>query len=354
MQNETLFGHLANQFSHQPENLATESLYYLLKRSNNAKKVLIDLLSDTKIDLPSDLNFQTQVSGDDHSIPDLVGRDINGDSVVIIESKFWAGLTEHQPTTYLKRLLPEKDGILVFIAPSLRFDTLWAELLRRCKINGIDFQEPKQLNNEFLYTRLNKNHVLSLISWRQILSKMVTEFESASQNQLMNDAIQLKGLCDEMDTEAFLPIQSQELSSSIGTRIYEYCELVNIVTDKLRALKICSTKGLKTSAGFGYYGRYMRITDKYGCALRFDAEMWSDYRETPLWFLIYEIEMKKWIYPTNAKRLLKKLEFENPSRLIDDPATLYIPIFLLTGVEQDEVVDHIIVQINEIAELLKG
>ena len=107
MQNETLFGHLANQFSHQPENLATESLHYLLSRSNNAKKVLIDLLSETKIKLPLDINFQTQVSGDDHSIPDLIGTDINGNNVVIIESKFWAGLTEHQPTTYLKRLLPE-------------------------------------------------------------------------------------------------------------------------------------------------------------------------------------------------------------------------------------------------------
>ena len=220
MQNETLFGHLANQFSHQPENLATESLNYLLNRSNNAKKVLIDLFTETKINLPVNINFQTQVFGDDHSIPDLIGTDIDGNNVIIIESKFWAGLTEHQPITYLKRLMPEKDGILVFIAPSLRFDTLWAELLRRCKINGIDFQEPKQIGNEFLSARLNENHVLALISWRLVLSKMITEFESASQNHLMNDAIQLKGLCDQMDRDTFLPLKSEELSSSIGRRIY--------------------------------------------------------------------------------------------------------------------------------------
>ena len=98
----------------------------------------------------------------------------------------------------------------------------------------------------------------------------------------------------------------------------------------------------------------MKIADKYGCALRFDATMWSDHRETPLWFLIYEIRLKKWIYPTDAKRLLKKLKFENPTRLIDDPLTLYIPIFLLMGVEQDEVIDHIIDQVKEIVGLLKG
>lgn len=350
MSKGTLFGHLAAKFYQHPENLATESLHYILQRSGHAKKALLELFNTTGITITEEVKYESQVIGEDHSIPDLVGLDENGEHIVIIESKFWAGLTKNQPTAYVDRLAKGNNAILVFIAPYLRFDTLWPELLRRCQNNSFNLPETKEIGKEFIYINLQSGQVLSLISWRLILSSLIRELESASQNQLVNDALQLKGLCDQMDSEAFLPLQSEELSSNIGTRIYEFCELVDIVIKKLKTMKICNTKGLRAGGGFGYYLRYFKLQN-FGCSLQFNASLWSELRETPLWLTV---KSKDWEYSTTAKKLLSKLEFEIPPRLIDyENDALYIPIYLPTGVEQEGVVESVIEQLKEIDNLLK-
>ena len=129
--------------------------------------------------------------------------------------------------------------------------------------------------------------------------------------------------------------------------------MIDTITQKLKALKICTTKGLKSSGGLGYYVRSM-IINGFGCSLWFSAELWGEDAETPIWLSVKEVAGNKWIYSRTAKNLLSKLEFEIPSRLVDDEDAIYIPIFLRSGVEQDEVIDNIIDQINEIVELLKG
>ena len=59
--------------------------------------------------------------------PDLVGRTEHGEELLLIEAKFWAGLTEHQPITYLQRLPP--GGALLFVVPEARLPSIWNELL---------------------------------------------------------------------------------------------------------------------------------------------------------------------------------------------------------------------------------
>ena len=50
--------------------------------------------------------------------PDLVGLDRTmGKECVLIEAKFWAGLTDRQPKAYLDRLDPGKA--LLFVAPGI-------------------------------------------------------------------------------------------------------------------------------------------------------------------------------------------------------------------------------------------
>jgi TrpR-related protein YerC/YecD len=131
---ESLFGHLVTRFSTGPENLATEALNYILNQSQVARKAFSEFFSHFDIPLPCDLSFQVQYNEkEDQSIPDLVGFDQNGKKVLIGESKFWAGLTENQPVTYLRRLIKEDGVVLIVFAPSKRLTSLWAELLIRCK-----------------------------------------------------------------------------------------------------------------------------------------------------------------------------------------------------------------------------
>ena len=50
--------------------------------------------------------------------PDIRGVSGNKQDLLLIECKLWAGLTEHQPVTYLNRL--PQDGVLLFIVPEQR------------------------------------------------------------------------------------------------------------------------------------------------------------------------------------------------------------------------------------------
>src|SRR5262245_39667836 len=124
---DTLFGHLVTRFgSAQAENLATEGLPYVLGRSAEARRLFLRFLERSGQSFPGDLAFKTQLPNEDGAIPDLVGRDAAGAQVVIVEAKFWAGLTGQQPNAYLTRL--PVGGLLVFVAPALRFESLWPEL----------------------------------------------------------------------------------------------------------------------------------------------------------------------------------------------------------------------------------
>lgn len=186
MQTETLFGHLVTRFSTQPENLATESLSYIINRSNTAKRAFLRYLSQVTVELPENLRFQTQASGEDSAIPDLVGIDVDGDQVFLIEAKFWAGLTDNQPITYLKRLPENKNGILLFIAPALRFQTLWPELLRRCGNGAIVFKQEKAISDELNVVHLTANHILTLVSWRSVLSVILQELDATRETKMYN------------------------------------------------------------------------------------------------------------------------------------------------------------------------
>jgi hypothetical protein len=347
----TLFGHLASKFSAQPENLATESLNYMLTRSEIAQQAFLRYVDQTTIKLTRNLRFQTQKSGSDSSIPDMVGIDVDGDQVLVVEAKFWAGLTANQPVTYLKRLPANKKSLLLFIAPSRRFQTLWPELVRRCKNDSIIVEETVKIDSNLQVGRIDTNQVLALASWRSVLSFMLRELDTAGESKIVSDILQLQGLCDQMDSDAFLPLHAEELSSNIGRRIVQYYRLVDEVTKKLKAEDLISTKGLRVASSSAYYGQYMKI-ENFGCFLHFNTELWSEDRETPLWLTV---KGPDWEFSEIAKMRLGKLELENPSRLIEDPDNaLFIPLFLPVGVEKDEVVQSLSAQVREIAEYLKA
>jgi hypothetical protein len=127
-----LIAHLVTRFAAHPENLATEALAYILRNSGTARLAFLRHLSEFGPALPETLTFRTQASGADNAIPDLIGADEEGRQLVIAEAKFWAGLSDHQPSTYLRRLPADHPGVVIFVAPQARFQTLWPELLRRC------------------------------------------------------------------------------------------------------------------------------------------------------------------------------------------------------------------------------
>ena len=85
MHQYSLLAHVAPGLTTQFENLATESLLYILQRYGTAYEAFVDVVSTTGCDPPRDLAFRTQVHMQHGSIPDLVGATEDGTGVLLVE-----------------------------------------------------------------------------------------------------------------------------------------------------------------------------------------------------------------------------------------------------------------------------
>lgn len=342
----SLFAHLATLFSTHPENLATEALGYILQQSRTARDAFRQLLSDT-LGPGFDLGWSTQAIGADQARPDLVGTSPTGEKAVVVEVKFWAGLTDNQPVAYFGHVA--EGGVLVFVAPEQRCTLLWHELARR--ITDAD------LKAEFDGLRPNELKVgsktLVLVSWRQVLAAMLARCEAEGDHGAKEDIAQLLALCDRMDSEAFLPLTSEELSGSVPRRIVQYGALVDDAVGSLVERGVASTTGCGSTAGNGWYGRYMFLRG-VPALLAADFRLWGKYASTPLWLSFYR-EGWRVKDPRPLFEALASLSAENPPRLFKTvdgfPA---VPIFLPTGVEREKVLGKVIDQVMSPARLVEG
>ena len=100
----TLFAQMALKFADHPENIAVEALGHILSQSPLARQGLEDVLRSGGSQIGSITRVETQLSGEDGARPDLAGFDEQGVIHLLIEAKFWAGLTDNQPNNYLARL----------------------------------------------------------------------------------------------------------------------------------------------------------------------------------------------------------------------------------------------------------
>ncbi|MBK9049670.1 MAG: hypothetical protein IPL78_01745 [Chloroflexi bacterium] len=349
----SLFGHLAFSFSKSPENLATEALSFILNRSHIAQESLVRYLSQTAVQLPNKLRFRTQSGGEDGSIPDLIGVDSQGRLTIVLEAKFWAGLTDNQPVAYIRRLQKEAGSSLIVIAPSRRFPTIWPELLRRCHEAKLNPQATTKVSRDFYVASIDETCSMSLVSWHAVIHHIQESVKAENDLETLSDLVQLQGLCERMDEEAFLPIRSEELTSDFGTRIIQYCEIVDEIVNTLVAQKIASTKNLRASSAGGGYWRYMSIYG-HGCKLQFNPALWKSLRATPIWFGIKKIAGKQWVFAKDAKEKLVHLEMEEPTKLFHRYDELLIPLYIPTNVEKVDVVTSLLTQLNEIIEALRA
>ena len=93
---------MAPRLTSQTELLATEALGYILSRSRAAVQALqkaVEWADDTQFE-----EIQTEVTGEGGDRVDLACFDDQRAARVLIEAKFWAGLTPNQPKAYLERL----------------------------------------------------------------------------------------------------------------------------------------------------------------------------------------------------------------------------------------------------------
>ena len=104
-QRRTVLAHLASRLTEEKtEDIAVEALAHILSESKSARAAIQSVLRDGGSQGISISRFRTQVTGESGERPDLSGFDEIERECLLIEAKFWAGLTSAQPVEYLKRL----------------------------------------------------------------------------------------------------------------------------------------------------------------------------------------------------------------------------------------------------------
>lgn len=352
MSHETLFGHLAHRFITQRENLATEGLVYVLKRSAAARAAVVRLMATAGVTLPANLTFDTQAAGEDQAIPDIVGVDESGRQVFIGEAKFWAGLTEAQPVSYIRRLEKGGGGVLAVVAPEVRLRLLWHELARRCADAGIRLSEPTTGADGMIAGDIDPGGLLVLVSWRTLIAAVRSSVDAAGEDRLVADIVQLQGLSERMDAEAFFPLTSEDLTGSLGRRVVQFNELVGVAYVQLAQGGIVDGSGLRSAAGAGWFGRYFRI-EGVPALLYTDMYQWGTDAPTPIWLLLSS-PPDNWNAPSpEVRRALEPLLSEGV-QIFQRADGHDVPIVLPTGVEWEGVVAAVVEQVQRIAELLRS
>ena len=331
---DSLLAHLAWKFPGQTETLATEALGYILSRSVAARAALRETLRTGGADVAPLCGVATEVIGDQDERVDLVAVDERGSERVLIEVKFWAGLTDNQPETYLCRLPRDGDpAVLLFVAPEQRLVTLWDEIRRRAEAKW-DLRPDRGTEGLRSVTVDESPRRLMLTSWRTLLSTMSSRASVDGDSSAERDILQLGALCERQDSEAFLPLRSEEFSPAFPRRMLDMYRLVNDATTQASQCGFVDTRRLAWAAHAFGSGRWLRIGKEGAWFVAWfgvDHRLWSREKETPLWLVFSDRDAVK-------------------ERLVNPDYGFTLPI----GVEYDAVLDSVVGELHEIAEALGG
>lgn len=342
-----LLTHLADRFVDQREDLATEALSFILQSSIHARAEMARVINDMGCNLTGDPNFRTQVSGDSRERPDLTGW-VNGYERILVEAKFWAGLTDHQPVTYIERLEGVgQPGALVFIAPEQRMELLWVEIEKRIRASG------RTLDNRSVpfpgsFAAGCGSIRLGAVSWTALLSRLERALAASGERELLESLGQLQVLCEREERDAFLPVTGEELTNSLPRRLLQYGQLVDDVTVRLVAQGLADTSGLRASAGNGWYGRYVRIHG-CGCLLFVNAEGWANLESTPFWMRLNDAN---WEVSPALRAALERAQSDGILRFYAGSRGIEVPLDLALGRDRSGVLDHLLGQVTNVASIL--
>ncbi len=332
----TLMAYLVPRLTRQVENAATDALGYILNKSPEAMQALNNLLQQGDFGIEPIARVETQVTYEDRSRPDMAGYDKNNVKRLLVEAKFWAALSEDQASGYSLQFDQPGRALLLFVAPETRIPTLWASITRQMEKQSrleVIGSPPGLKRAEVIGTELH----LMLVSWVRLLDSIAA---LAGDNAVGNDIQQLRGLTQKQDTQAFLPVHSEELSPYLGRRIVWYSQLADHVVGSRGVPEgwMDIHRRQATSQRYGY-GRYFRFTGVEGDLwFGVNHERWATGGDTPLWLRVADETQ------VNFDEIGKELNVRIEDR--------WIPIHLKLGVEYLEVLDDVVSQLKAIAKIV--
>ena len=333
---DTLLAHLVPKLTSRVEDTATEALAYILRKSAASRESLATLAGIRGEVL---VRIETQVVAGDGSRPDLVCFDPTNEKRIIVESKFWAGLMDEQPNAYLEQLPSAGRCALLFVVPEVRANTLWAAIGRMVTDGGIRLEPASAPNGILAASVSGTDRLLVLSSWTRVLNGMIAAAEDA---EIKAEILQLRGLAQRQDEDAFLPLHSEELAPALARRMRGFVRLVNDAVDARGVgggwMSVAGLRATPQSYGFGRYFRFTGIVGDWWLGINHD--LWASRGDTPVWLTHWgQIDL-------NLAEAVEGDGFQ--------ASESWIAIRLKTGVEYDEVLDDVVRQLQAIGEAARS
>jgi len=337
---QSLLGQFYNRIKGSQEDIASESLTYILKKSVRARQAINQIvISDTGLSF-TDLSYRTQNVGEKLERPDISGVDENGKETLLIEAKFWASLTNNQPNEYINRL--EENSVLIFLVPSSRTRAIYGEVLNRITEKYSDIETDAE-NLKIKMNQINKFVIIK--KWDEVLKAIKSELQQENNQTLISDVDQIIGFCETIDNISFQPITDSDLSPSIPKKINSYYNIVDNVVEEIKnRIKEASTTGLqKTPQKFGYI-RYFSIQG-FGMGIGLKMDLWSKYADTPFWISIVETK-KGWTSSERFKRKCEKIAFNLNHKFVEINSSIFFSLKPKLDNTEDIVISDLATQIE--------
>ena len=266
-------------FRGNTEDVATEALGHLLKKSPACLEALNDVLQSGVRDLKRVVKVCTQVIGSDGTRPDLVGFDDDEKERALVEVKFWADLTSNQPDRYLDRLPDDGPTVLMFLVPARRVKDLWLTLRER-----LEGRELTDVDSERRCVRVDdsRRHLM-LVSWTGLLDSMAAR-AGAGRTGVENEILQLRNLAQYVIDGAYKPLGSDEkFGEDSDRRMQDFERLVNDATEEGVKHGWASRKGLRATPRACGFGRYISLAGTAVVWFGINKERFEETGRTPLW-----------------------------------------------------------------------
>ena len=351
----TVFSHIVQKrLSQENENVATEALAFILQsKGEAAKRGLLKLLRGILPELPN-LWFRTQQT-EGSSRPDMWGLDEHACAHVFIENKFWAGLTDNQPVSYLRKLSERPyPTLLLVVVPSARERYVWKELTDRLREENIATEALHCTSGAESIVKITPDGpVMALTNWTTLLSFL--EAETTEDLPSRNDIAQLRALCDEAESGAFFPFSHEAISDQrIPSLILQLTGLVDDVSARAFEKNVLFKGNLKESKARERIGRYVNILPEQQCGgwLGIHFGLWKEHGQSPFWIVF---PSSSWGRSIEVRARLEPWAADKNVFVVSLPDDSFAVAISIPGGEETKsiVVERVVNQIAEIGKALE-
>ena len=316
---------------------ATQALAYILNQQPGIVRALVNLLGAAGIQFDPRPRVESEIGGDGGR-PDMRIYDVNGNLRVLVENKFWAGLTDAQPVDYLAMLPDDASSGLLFIVPGQRVEMIWKVLKTRCQEEELDLGQDSPEEGGVRWASVGTKTML-VTDWQNILRTLE---RAANGPEVGGDILQFRELVETLEnTQAFPALRSDEVTNvDVARRMENYIQFIVDICMKLQEMGMTYVTNRAAFNGSYFYGRVQWDNSQGGKDDAYLTLSFHAWREsggiTPLWL---------WV--NQAVQILGDVDVHQFGPYSGAaPDDKFIPIDLKLGVERESVIENAVEQIR--------